>query len=122
AMAMVAGVVFVARHHEKTPASSSTDAAPIRPIAVMPFQSLSGKPEDEYFSAGMTDALTSELSHIAALKVLGNHSAARFKDSSSSPAQIAKDLGVEGLVSGSVLRDADRVRISARLSEAATDR
>lgn len=98
------------------------DASPIRSLAVVPFTSLSHESSDEYFSAGMTDALTTELSHIAALKVISSHSTARFRNTTQSPAEIAKALGVEALVSGSVLRDADRVRISAQLSDAATER
>ncbi len=97
-------------------------ATPVRSLVVVPFTSLSHESSDEYFSAGMTDALTTELSRIAALKVIASHSASRFQDSTRSRADIAKELGVEALVTGSVLRDGDRVRISAQLAEAATDR
>ena len=112
--------IMLMRTREHRPAASS--GSPVRSLAVLPFKSLSGQSSDEYFSAGMTDALTTELSHIAALKVLGSRSAARFQNTTRTPAEIANDLGVEGLVSGSVLRDGDRVRISAQLTEAATDR
>ena len=113
-------VLMLMRSREKRPVPA--EGAPVRSLAVLPFTSLSQQSSDEYFSAGMTDALTAELSHIAALKVIAPHSVARFKDTTRAPAEIAKELGVEGLVSGSVFRDGDRVRISAQLSEAATDR
>jgi serine/threonine-protein kinase len=127
ALAGVLGIVAVVvvatflvarlRNHPSAPASSS-----IRSLAVVPFTSLSHESSDEYFSAGMTDALTTELSHIAALKVIASHSAERFRNSTQPPAEIAKALGVEALVSGSVLRDGERVRISAQLSDAASER
>lgn len=96
--------------------------ARIRSLAVVPFVTLSSQSADEYFAAGMTDALTTELARIAALKVVGPRSAARLADPTQQRADVAQELGVEGLVSGSVLRDGDRVRISAQLSEVATDR
>jgi len=126
AVVVAALVVFVmTRSREQGPALPPpipSAPAPVRSIAVLPFTSLSGQASDEYFSAGMTDALTTELTHIAALKVIGRNSVVRFKDATRTPAEIAKELGVEGLVSGSVLRDGERVRISAQLAEAATDR
>ena len=120
AVLMVAAILWV-RNREQAPSNTSS-SAPIRSLAVLPFTTLSQQDSDEYFSAGMTDALTAELSHVAALTVIGSRSAARFADTSRPRADIAKELGVEGLVSGSVLRAGDRVRISAQLSEAATDR
>ena len=117
---LLPAVLMLMRTREKHPVPAGT--APVRSLAVLPFTSLSHQSSDEYFSAGMTDALTAELSHIAALKVIGPHSAARFQDTMRSQADVAKELGVEGLVSGSVFRDGDRVRISAQLSDAATGR
>jgi serine/threonine protein kinase/tetratricopeptide (TPR) repeat protein len=116
---MVPAVWMLMRSHEG-PALPPTTR--IRSLAVIPFATLSPQSSDEYFAAGMTDALTTELSHIAALKVIGPHSAARLADPSRSRPEVARQLGVEGVVSGSVLRDQDRVRISAQLTEAATDR
>ncbi|HET6462773.1 MAG TPA: protein kinase [Candidatus Krumholzibacteria bacterium] len=128
ALARIIAVVLVAfigaflllRTRGNSPAPAKGPA--VRSLAVVPFTSLSHESSDEYFSAGMTDALTTELSHIAALKVISSHSTARFRNTTQSPAEIAKALGVEALVLGSVLRDGDRVRISAQLSDAATDR
>ncbi len=120
----IAGIIAAAllwvRSRENAPVSGG--AARIRSLAVLPFETLSQQEADEYFSVGMTEALTAELSHVAALTVIGSRSAARFADTSQPRAAIAKELGVEGLVSGTVLRAGDRVRISAQLSEAATDR
>jgi len=118
AAALVAFLVVQWRGKQSAPA----DTPRVRSLAVVPFTSLSHESSDEYFSAGMTDALTTELSHIGALKVIASHSTARFRDTTQSPAEIAKALGVEALVSGSVLRDGDRVRISAQLADAASER
>lgn len=120
AAVVIPSVLLLSRDREQRPAPAGETL--VRSIAVIPFTTLSQQTADEYFSAGITDALTAELSHIAALKVIGSRSAARFQDTTRAQSEIAEELGVEGLVSGSVFRDGDRVRISAQLSEVATDR
>jgi eukaryotic-like serine/threonine-protein kinase len=96
--------------------------AHIDSIAVLPLQNLSGDPEQEYFADGMTEALITDLSKISALKVISRTSAMRYKRTEKSVAQIARELGVKALLEGSVIREGGRVRISAQLIEAATDR
>ena len=96
-------------------------ASGIRSIAVLPLENLTGDPDQEYFADGMTEALITELSKIGALQVISRTSAMRFKESDKSLPEIAEELGVAGVVEGSVVRDGDRVRITAQLIHAGTD-
>ena len=91
-------------------------------IAVLPLTNLSGDPEQEYFVQGMTEALTTDLSKIGALQVIGSRSAMHYRDSQKSLAEIAHELNVEAVVTGSILREADQVRVTAQLIEASTER
>ena len=95
--------------------------APVRALAVLPLANLSGNPAQEYFSDGMTDALITELAKIGALKVISRTSVMRYKDTRQPLPAIARELGVDALVEGSVLRAGDQVRITAQLVHA-TDR
>jgi TolB-like protein/DNA-binding winged helix-turn-helix (wHTH) protein len=93
----------------------------IRSLAVLPLQNLSGDPAQEYFSDGMTEELITELSQIDGLRVTSRTSVMRYKKSDKSLPEIARELGVEGVVEGSVLRSGDRVRITAQLIQPRTD-
>jgi TolB-like protein/Tfp pilus assembly protein PilF len=98
-------------------------ATKIESIAVLPMTNLSGDPQQDYFADGMTEALITDLSKIRALKVISRTSVMQYKGDTKKPLpQIARELGVEGVVEGSVLRVGDRVRITAQLIEAASDR
>jgi len=88
-------------------------------LAVLPLANLSGDAGQDYFADGMTDELTTRLSGIRALRVISRTSAMRYKGTSKTPSEIAKELNVDGLVAGSVIRSGDRVRISAQLIQAA---
>jgi TolB-like protein/Flp pilus assembly protein TadD len=88
---------------------------PIRAIAVLPLENLSRDPEQEYFADGMTDDLITELSKISALRVISRTSVMPFKQTRLGPSQIARQLGVDALVTGTVLRSAERVRVSAQV-------
>jgi TolB-like protein/predicted Ser/Thr protein kinase len=93
----------------------------IRSIAVLPLENLSRDPEQEYFADGMTDALTTELSKIGALRVISRTSAMHYKGTNKTVPEIAKELNVDGIVEGSVMRSGNRVRITAQLIHAPTD-
>jgi eukaryotic-like serine/threonine-protein kinase len=95
-------------------------AASIQSLAVLPMENLTGDPKQDYFADGMSDALITELSQIKKLRVISRTSVMQYKDKHESPAQIAQELGVDGLVEGSVLRSGDRVRISAELVQPST--
>jgi TolB-like protein len=93
-------------------------AGPIDSIVVLPFENFSGDPEQEYFVAGMHDALTTELAQIGALRVISRTSAMLYKDSNKSAPQIARELNVDGIVEASVFRAGDSVRIQVQLIQA----
>jgi len=95
---------------------------PIQSLAVLPLRNLSGDPAQDYFAEGMTEALITDLARIPGLKVISRTSIMQYKDSHKRLPQIARELGVDGVVEGSVLRSGDRVRITAQLVRGATDR
>ena len=98
-------------------------AGGIKSLAVLPLANLSANPDQEYFVDGLTEALITNLAKIAALKVASRTSAMQYKTvCNKSVREIARELGVEGIVEGTVLRSGDRVRISAQLINAATDK
>jgi TolB-like protein/DNA-binding winged helix-turn-helix (wHTH) protein/Tfp pilus assembly protein PilF len=94
----------------------------IQSLAVLPLRNLSGDPAQDYFAEGMTEALITDLARIPSLKVISRTSIMQYKDSHKRLPQIARELGVDGVVEGSVLRSGDRVRITAQLVRGATDR
>jgi serine/threonine protein kinase/Tfp pilus assembly protein PilF len=96
--------------------------ARIQSLAVLPLENLSKDPEQEYFADGMTEELISDLGKIRALRVISRTSAMRYKGTKKSLPEIARELGVDALVEGSVLRAGGRVRITTQLIQAATDR
>ena len=101
--------------------ASKSSSAPDKPsIAVLPFQNLSGDPEQEYFSDGMTEDLITDLSKISGLFVISRNSAFSYKGSRTSAEQVGSDLGVRYVVEGSVRKKSNRVRISAQLIDAET--
>jgi TolB-like protein/DNA-binding winged helix-turn-helix (wHTH) protein/cytochrome c-type biogenesis protein CcmH/NrfG len=100
----------------------SESAAPIRSIAVLPLQNLSGKPDEEYFADGLTDELITELAHIPGLRVVSRTSVMQYKGTRKSLAQIVRELGVDAIVEGSVVRSGDRARITAQLIDVRSDK
>jgi TolB-like protein/DNA-binding winged helix-turn-helix (wHTH) protein len=94
---------------------------PIQSLAVLPLQNLSGDSAQDYFADGMTEALITDLAKIPGLKVISRTSIMQFKGSNERLPKIARELGVDGIVEGSVLRSGDRVRITAQFVRAATD-
>jgi TolB-like protein/Flp pilus assembly protein TadD len=97
---------------------SSASAGSLDSIAVVPLANLSGDPSQEFFVAGMHDAIISELAKIGALTVISRRSMMQFKDSTDAIPEIAEKLGVEAVIEGSVLQAGDRVRISLQLMQA----
>ena len=94
----------------------------IRSLVVLPLQNLSGDPSQEYFVDGMTEALTTDLGKIGALRVISRTSAMHYKGTQKNLSEIAKELNVDAAVEGAVLRSGGRVRITAQLVEASSDR
>ena len=94
----------------------------IRSVAVLPLKNVSGDPEQEYFSDGITEALISDLAQIGALKVISRTSAMRYKGTGKTLPEIARELNVDAVLEGSILLAGDRVQITAQLIEAETER
>jgi TolB-like protein/DNA-binding winged helix-turn-helix (wHTH) protein/Flp pilus assembly protein TadD len=94
----------------------------IRSLAVLPLESLSSDASQDYFADGMTDELISDLGQISALRVISRTSVMSYKSVRKPLPEIAKELGVEAVVEGTVLRSGARVRIAAQLIEAPTDK
>jgi TolB-like protein len=96
-------------------------AGPIDSLAVLPLENLSGDSEQDYLAAGIHDALITSLGQLAGLKrVVARGSVLRYKGTSAPPDEIARKLNVTGLVTGTVLRAGDRVRVTAQLIDPAT--
>ncbi len=94
----------------------------IQSLAVLPLTNLSGDPNQEYFSDGMTDALITGLAQLGSIKVISRTSIMRYKKTDKSLPEIAHELNVDGIIEGTVQRSGDRVRITAQLIEGSTDR
>jgi TolB-like protein/DNA-binding winged helix-turn-helix (wHTH) protein/Tfp pilus assembly protein PilF len=96
--------------------------APIQSIAVLPLENLTGDPSQEFFADGITDVLITDLAHISNLRVISRTSAMQYKKSDKPLPQIAKELGVDAVVEGTVMLSGESVRITTRLFDARTDR
>jgi TolB-like protein/DNA-binding winged helix-turn-helix (wHTH) protein/Flp pilus assembly protein TadD len=94
----------------------------IRSLAVLPLESLSSDASQDYFADGMTDELISDLGQISALRVISRTSVMAYKHTRKPLPQIARELNVDAVVEGTVLRSGDRVRITAQLIEASADK
>ena len=101
---------------------SSTHTHPIRSIAVLPLQNLSGDTAQEYFADGMTEELITELSRIQTLRVISHTSVMEYKGTRKHLPQIARELGVDGVIEGSVIRENDQVRVTVQLLDGPNDR
>ncbi len=97
-------------------------ARPIRSIAVLPLQNLSGDPAQEYFADGMTEELITELSRIQSLKVISHTSVMEYKGTRKHLPQIARELGVDSILEGSLIRENDEVRVTVQLLDGPADR
>jgi len=126
ALAGVAVVSVLAGAHgggARSPlAEAPASAGPIRSIAVLPLANLSGDEAQEFFADGMTDALIADLGRTASVRVISRTSSMQYKKVRKPLPVIARELGVEAVVEGSVVRSGERVRINAQLVQASSDR
>jgi TolB-like protein/DNA-binding winged helix-turn-helix (wHTH) protein/Tfp pilus assembly protein PilF len=97
-------------------------SADIRSLAVLPLDNLSGEASQNYFADGMTDELITDLAQISALRVISRTSVMVYKGARKPLPEIARELNVDAVVEGTVLRSGDQVRITAQLIEASTDK
>jgi TolB-like protein/DNA-binding winged helix-turn-helix (wHTH) protein/Flp pilus assembly protein TadD len=101
--------------------TSKTSSPAIRSLAVLPLKNLSGDASQDYFTDGMTEELITQLGQINALRVISSGSVMLYKGVDKPVADIARELSVQAVVEGSVLRSGDRVRITAQLIRVPAD-
>jgi TolB-like protein/tRNA A-37 threonylcarbamoyl transferase component Bud32/Tfp pilus assembly protein PilF len=118
-VAVVAGAAFAVLRNRgpRSLATGQADASTRRLLAVLPFENISGDGEG-YFAAGMTQEVTSQLSKLGALRIIGTTAVAQFKDPRSQLSVLEKELGVESIVTGTVREKAGRVRVNVELIDA----
>jgi TolB-like protein/tetratricopeptide (TPR) repeat protein len=117
ALVLAAGVIWLARQRTREPAPGVA----IRSLAVLPLANFSGNSEQDYLSDGMSEALIAQLSTIRGLRVISRTSTMQFKGTRKAVPAIGKELNVDAVIEGSVLRSADKVRVTIQLIRAATD-
>ncbi len=117
---IVLGLLAVAYFASRSRMDSAAQPK-IRSLAVLPLKNLSGDPAQEYLADGMTEALIGRLSGIHDLRVISRTSVMRFKNPQLSVPEIARTLGVDALVEGSVMREGNRIRVTAQLIRGSTD-
>lgn len=94
---------------------------PIQSIAVLPLDNLSGNPAEEFFVDGMTDQLITDLAKVGSLRVISRTSVMQYRGAKKALPEIARELNVDAIVEGSVVRSGERVRVTAQLVQARTD-
>ena len=118
-VAMIAVIGFLLRY--RRPLATVESPVPEKSIAVMPFENLSGNPENAYFTDGIQEEILMRLAKIADLKVISRTSTMRYKSSPGNLREIASQLGVANVLEGSVQRTADRVHVTVQLIKATSD-
>ena len=113
-------VVAIIRWRSHSPANASP-TSPIRSLAVLPLENLSGDAQD-YFADGMTDELITDLAQIGALRVISRTSVMPYKGARRPLPLVARELNVDAIVEGTVLRSGNQVRITAQLIQASADK
>ena len=93
----------------------------VRSLAVLPLRNLTGESEQDYYVDGLQELLITELSKLPGLRVTSRQSTHRYRGSQLSAAEIARELGVDALVEGSLLRDADRIEVTLQLIDGRSD-
>jgi adenylate cyclase len=126
-LAIVVGTIVLVQHVSLRPPRTSASLAPqekpalltagIPSLAVLPFVNVSGKPDEEYFSDGITDELITRLSRLSHLLVVARTSSFTYKNKSATAQEIGRELGVKYLLEGSIRKSATRVRVNTRLLE-----
>lgn len=117
AAVIAAGLVFALYR----PSSKFDTNRKIASLAVLPLHNLSVDPEQEYFSEGITDELITDLARVSGLRVISHTSVQRFKETSLPLPEIARELGVDAIIEGTIMRSGDRVRVTAQLIDSQSD-
>ena len=120
-LAVIATGLLIFQFVRARSTSPSAAAVSNKSIAVLPFDNLSGDPQNAYFSEGVQDEILTRLAKIAELKVISRTSTQRFKSAPNDLRQIAQQLGVANILEGSVQKANDQVRVNVQLVNALTD-
>ena len=114
------GLFFLGRYTAQTPRQSeeASGVIPEKSIAVLPFDNLSGDPDNAYFTEGVQDEILTRLAKVADLKVIARTSTQKFKSTAENLPEIAKQLGVMNILEGSVQKANDQVRVNVQLINA----
>src|ERR1044072_6749247 len=124
--ALAAAFLFFSRgglspQPSRDPRLSPGGLIPEKSVAVLPFESLSGNPDNAYLAEGIQDEILTRLSKIADLKVISRTSTQHYKSAPANLPEIAKQLGVAHILEGSVQKNGDAVRVNVQLIKAASD-
>jgi TolB-like protein/DNA-binding winged helix-turn-helix (wHTH) protein/Tfp pilus assembly protein PilF len=120
-LAIVLAGAFTFRYLKRA-SLATAPSSQLTSLVVLPFENLSADKDQAYFADGMTDELIAHLAKIRSLRVISRTSSMEYKGAHKTLSQIARDLNVDSVVEGTVLRSGDRVRITAELVQVATDR
>jgi TolB-like protein/DNA-binding winged helix-turn-helix (wHTH) protein/Flp pilus assembly protein TadD len=122
ALALLLAVGLFLLHRWVRPDAGASAVPRISSIAVLPLENLSNDPEQQYFVEGMTDEITTDLAKLPGIRVISRTSAMQYKDTHKTMPQIARELNVDAVVEGTMLRVGNRVRITTQLIYAPADR
>jgi TolB-like protein/DNA-binding winged helix-turn-helix (wHTH) protein/Flp pilus assembly protein TadD len=120
--AAVLTLLAVSFRYVRNAPRAAVQPSQIKSVVVLPFENLSEDKDQQYFTDGMTDELIANLAKIRSLRVISRTSAMGYKGTHKTLSEIARDLNVDAVVEGTVLRSGNRVRITAELVQVATDR
>ena len=115
-------LVMLAVFWTRAPERDTPQHEQIRTLAVLPLSNLTGEPEQDNYVDGMQDLLITELSQLSALRVTSRQSTKRYRDSQLPATDIAKELGVDALVEGSLLRKGNKVEVTIQLIDGRSDK
>ena len=119
---LVIGIIGARLRLVRSGSEANSQPNQIKSLVVLPFDNLSGDKDQQYFTDGMTDELIAHLAKIRSLRVISRSTAMAYKGTNKPLSQIARDLNVDAVVEGTVLRSGDQVRITSELVQVATDR
>lgn len=120
--AVVVTLITVAVFWSRMPQHETPQADVVRSLAVLPLSNLTGDPEQEYYVDGLQDLLITELSNLPGLRVTSRQSTKRYRDSRLPTEDIARELGVDALVEGSLLREGSEIEFTIQLIDGRSDK
>ena len=121
AAVLIVAAVLIYRSVQRYTSDQATDSSAVRSLAVLPLDNLSGDAQQDYFAEGMTEALITDLAKLGKLRVISRQTVMQYKGTRKPLSEIGRELNVDALLTGSVVRAGDRVRISVQLSRTPTE-